>query len=47
MVTLELLGQLHPLQDHAEALFAAAMHRMSADVEAEHARARERLAAGH
>lgn len=46
IVTLELLGHLHPLQDHAEALFAAAMHRMSADVDAEHARARERVTAG-
>lgn len=40
LVVLELLGHLHPLQEHADALFAGAMHRMSADNDAVHAAAR-------
>lgn len=35
LVVLELLGHLHPLQDHAAALFAAAMNRMSDEVDAQ------------
>jgi AcrR family transcriptional regulator len=34
LVTLELLGHLHPLQDHAGALFAGAMHRGSEELDA-------------
>jgi AcrR family transcriptional regulator len=34
LVVLELLGHLHPLQEHSAALFAGAMHRMSADNDA-------------
>jgi AcrR family transcriptional regulator len=34
LVMLELLGHLVPLQDRAEALFVAAMHRMSAELDA-------------
>lgn len=45
MVTLELLGHLQPLQDRSEELFAAMLHRMSTEIDAEHARARERLRA--
>lgn len=40
LVVLELLGHLHPVQEPAGALFAGAMHRMSADVDAVHAAAR-------
>ncbi len=34
LVVLELLGHLHPLNDLGGALFSAAMHRMSAEVDA-------------
>jgi AcrR family transcriptional regulator len=34
LVTLELLGHLHPFGDHGAALFEGAMHRMSAQVDA-------------
>lgn len=46
MVVLELLDHLHPLQDRSAELFAAAVQRLGADVEAEHARARALVAAG-
>ncbi len=46
MVTLELLGHLHPLQERSEELFAATLQRMAADVDAEHARARALVEGG-
>ena len=39
LVTLELLGHLHPFTEHGAALFAGAMHRMSDEVDAVRARA--------
>ena len=34
LVTLELLGHLHPFNEHGAAFFEAAINRMSADVDA-------------
>ncbi|QJY47359.1 TetR/AcrR family transcriptional regulator [Pseudonocardia broussonetiae] len=36
LVVLELLGHLKPLQEHAAALFAGAMHHMSTEIDARH-----------
>ena len=44
IVSLELLGHLHPLQERSAELFSATLDRLDAEVEAEHARARARVA---